>query len=108
MDMSVAKLNVYQFDDYRHLLVALIQKRKREKKPFSYRWFAQRAGLSAPNFLNLVVRGKRHLSVASLEKVIEIFQLNREEGEFFRHLVQFNKAKTLSEREHFALQLIKL
>jgi uncharacterized protein (TIGR02147 family) len=102
------KLNIYQFDDYRELIGALISQRRKEKKIFSYRWFSQRAGLSAPNFLNLVVKGKRHLSTDSVEKVIEIFQLNREEAEFFRHLVHFNKAKTLSEKEHFALQLIKL
>jgi len=102
------KLNVYQYDDYRHLLGALISQRRKEKKFFSYRWFAQRAGFTSPNFLNLVVKGKRHLSIEGLEKVISIFQLSKQEGEFFRYLVHFNRAKTLSEKEHFAHQLIKL
>jgi uncharacterized protein (TIGR02147 family) len=102
------KINIFQYEDYRVLLAALIAQRKKEKRVFSYRWFSQKAGLTAPNFLNLVVKGKRHLSTDSLEKVITIFQLNKEEGEFFRYLVHFNKAKTLSEKEHFALQLIKL
>ncbi len=102
------KLNVFQFQDYRQLLVALIEQRKKEKKVFSYRWFSQRAGLTSPNFLNLVVKGKRHLSTSSLEKVVEIFQLTKEEGNFFRHLVHFNKAKTLSEKEHFAHQLVQM
>lgn len=101
------KINIFQFQDYRELLLALIQQRKKEKKVFSYRWFSQKAGLTSPNFLNLVVKGKRHLSSDSVEKVIEIFGLTKDEGEFFRHLVQFNKAKTLSEKEHFAQALIK-
>jgi len=102
-----SKVNVFQFQDYRQLLIALIEQRKKDKKVFSYRWFSQKAGLTSPNFLNLVVKGKRHLSAESLEKVIEIFQLGKEEGDFFRNLVHFNKAKTLSEKEHFASQLIK-
>lgn len=102
------KINIYKYQNYRELLIALIEQRKKDKKTFSYRWFSQRAGLSSPNFLNLVVKGKRHLSTNSLEKVIEIFQLTKEEGDFFRHLVFFNKAKTLSEKEHFAEQLIRL
>lgn len=102
------KLNIYQYEDYRGLLGALIAQRRKQKKFFSYRWFSQRAGFTSPNFLNLVVKGKRHLSIDSLEKVIAIFQLTKEEGEFFRYLVHFNKAKTISEKEHFAHQLVKL
>ncbi|WP_413288089.1 TIGR02147 family protein [Bdellovibrio sp. HCB337] len=104
----VARINVFQYQDYRQLLLALIEQRKKDRKPFSYRWFSQRAGLTSPNFLNLVVKGKRHLSTESLEKVVEIFQLNKDEGHFFRHLVHFNKAKTLSEKEHFARQLLHI
>lgn len=104
----VARINVFQFQDYRQLLFALIEQRKKDRKPFSYRWFSQRAGLKSPNFLNLVVKGKRHLSAESLEKVVEIFQLNKDEGHFFRNLVHFNKAKTLSEKEHFARQLLQI
>lgn len=103
-----SKINIFQYQDYRLLLAALIEQRKKEKKTFSYRWFSQRAGLTSPNFLNLVVKGKRHLSTSSLEKVVEIFQLTKEEGNFFRYLVQFNKAKTLSEKEHFAHQLVQI
>lgn len=102
------KINIFQYQDYRKLLVALIEQRKQDRKTFSYRWFSQKAGLKSPNFLNLVVKAKRHLSANSLEKVIEIFQLNKEESLFFRHLVNFNKAKTLSEKEHFAQQLVRI
>lgn len=102
-----AKVNIFKFNDYRNALKALIEQRKKNRQAFSYRWFADRAGLSSPNFLNLVVKGKRHLSAATTEKVIEIFQLNKEEAIFFRNLVRFNKAKTLPEREQFAAQLIR-
>jgi len=101
------RVNIFSFNDYRQALKALIDHRKKNGQTFSYRWFSQRAGLTSPNFLNLVVKGHRHLSSETLEKVIEIFRLNKEEGDFFRNLVQFNKAKTLSEKEHFAGQLVR-
>jgi uncharacterized protein (TIGR02147 family) len=100
-------VSVFQYQSYQELLLALIEQRKQNGKPFSYRWFSARAGLTSPNFLQLVVKGKRHLSGASVEKVIEIFHLKKEEGEFFRALVQFNKAKSLSEKEHYAHQLLR-
>lgn len=100
------KLNIFRYQDYRKLVKDLIVERKQNKKVFSYRWFSQKAGLTSPNFLNLVVQGKRHLSSESCESVISIFQLTRDEGTFFRNLVQFNKAKTLSEKERYAQQLI--
>lgn len=102
------KLNVFEYHDYRKLLLGLIQERKRLKKTFSYRWFSQRAGFNSPNILNLVVKGKRHLSLESAEKVIEIFNLKKEEGIYFKNLLQFEKAKTLSEKEYFAKEIIKL
>jgi uncharacterized protein (TIGR02147 family) len=105
--MGLTKVNIFKFNDYREVLIALIGQRKKNRQAFSYRWFSQRAGLTSPNFLNLVVKGQRHLSPDSIEKVIEIFGLNKEEGDFFRNLVHFNKAKTLSEKEHFAALLVR-
>lgn len=101
-------VNVFQYKNYRDLLLALIEQRRQNGKTFSYRWFSERAGLTSPNFLHLVVKGKRHLSGSSVEKVIEIFHLKKDEAEYFRSLVQFNKAKSLSEREHFANKLLSL
>jgi uncharacterized protein (TIGR02147 family) len=102
-----SKVNIFKFNDYREILKALIKQRKINRQVFSYRWFSKRAGLTSPNFLHLVVKEQRHLSAESIEKVIEIFQLNKEEGDFFRNLVHFNKAKNLSEKEHFAAQLLR-
>ncbi len=54
-----------------------------------------------------MVRGKRHLSTKSVEQVIQVFQLKSDEARFFRYLVRFNKAKTLSEKEHCAFKMIQ-
>lgn len=97
---------MFQYESYQELLKAMIAQRKQNGRTFSYRWFSKQAGLSSPNFLHLVVNGQRHLSGASVEKVIKIFHLKKEEADFFRVLVLFNKAKNLSEKEHYAHQLL--
>lgn len=99
-------INVFSYTDYRKLIVDLIAYRKQQKLPFSYRWFSQMAGFSSPNILNLVVKGKRHLSNESAEKVAQIFKLDKDEKQFFKTLVQFQRAKTVSEKEQYAKELL--
>jgi uncharacterized protein (TIGR02147 family) len=47
------------------------------------------------------------LSVESAEKVIEVFKLKKDEGLFFKTLIKFEKAKSLSEKEYFAKELVR-
>ncbi|MGE3756344.1 MAG: TIGR02147 family protein [Pseudobdellovibrionaceae bacterium] len=109
--MSAAKklqFNVFEFDDYRQLLKALIEKRKSEGKVFSYRWFAKQAGFSSPNFLKLVIDGERNLSDDSIEKVIRVFHLDKKEGTFFRILVNLSQAKSSELKQELSEQILKL
>lgn len=106
--MQQPKFNIFQYEDYREILLTLIQNRKKQGLPFSYRWFSQRAGFTSPNILNLVVKGKRHLSMESADRVIEIFHLKKDEALFFKKLIEFQKAKSLSEKELYARELIQI
>lgn len=99
---------LFTFDDYRNALKWLISQRKNLSKPFSYRWFARQAGYTSPNFLKLVIDGKRDLSEESTEKVINIFKLSKQEGHFFRTLVLLNKTKSIEKKGELANQIIKM
>lgn len=101
-------LDIFKYDDYRKLLIDLIEERKAKGEVFSYRWFSKQAGFRSPNFLKLIVSGARQLSSASIEKVADVFQFSQRQREYFRNLVFFNRAKTISEREFFAQALLKL
>jgi uncharacterized protein (TIGR02147 family) len=65
------------------------------------------AGFRSPNFLKLVIEGKRNLSATSIEKFIHAFQLKAREAEYFRVLVHLNQAKTLDEKKLYAEQLMR-
>jgi uncharacterized protein (TIGR02147 family) len=76
--------------------------KKETQRNFTYRWFSNQAGLSSPNYLKLVMDGKRNLSGGeTIQKFCVGFKLNRQETEFFENLVQYNLAKTFDEKNRF-------
>jgi uncharacterized protein (TIGR02147 family) len=101
-------ISVFEFDDYVELLKALIEARKSEGLPFSFRWFSQKAGFTSPNYLHLVLAKKRHLSSEAANAASEIFRLGTKESEYFKLLVEFNKAKTPTSRSEVGQKMIQL
>ncbi|MAV90438.1 MAG: hypothetical protein CL676_03390 [Bdellovibrionaceae bacterium] len=101
------KPSIYEYTNFRVYLKALYDHFKSETSHFSYRYFSQRAGFSSPNFLKLVIEGKRNLSPASTEKFIFALKMTKSEGEFFKGLVQFGQSKSPAERSRAASLLLK-
>jgi hypothetical protein len=91
--------SVFNYVNYRRFLKDYYQQAKAEKKYFSYRYFSRRAGINSPNFLKVVIEGKRNLSSKTIDKFANALGLNRNEAMFFRRLVVFNQAKTASEKQ---------
>lgn len=96
---------VYTFDNYRAFLKAYYEYRKSEENDFSYRVFAREAGFKSPNFLKLVIDGKRGLTAASLPQVCRALRLDPQENDFFRRLVAFNQAVEPLEKRRLAAEL---
>jgi uncharacterized protein (TIGR02147 family) len=80
---------------------------KSSKPFFSFRYFSRAAGFTSPNFLKLVMEGKRNLTGESTERFITALKLSKREAEFFRHLVRLNQAATVEEKRHFTEQLFR-
>ena len=54
--------DLFKYLDYRHFLKDHYREQKEKKgSVFSFRSFARQAGLRSPNFLQLVMEGKRNL-----------------------------------------------
>lgn len=98
----------FEYDDYRDLLGELIRRRKSAGLPCSYRWMAQQAGYTSPNFFKLVVDRHRELTAEGAERVVAMFKLGLAEGDYFRTLVQFQRAKDLSSKVDLAEKLVRL
>lgn len=95
---------IFEYMDYRKFLQDFYEESKAKKRYFSYRYFAQKAGLNAPILLKMVIDGKRNLSRKSIDKFIKGTDLREKEALFFRNLVLFNQAKTALEKyEHYSV-----
>jgi uncharacterized protein (TIGR02147 family) len=85
--------DIFNYLDYRHYLKDFYREKKEAQgSSFSYRSFSRAAGLSSPNFLKLVMDGKRNLGPDGIRKFIKALKLNKEGAEHFRNLVVFNQA----------------
>lgn len=67
-----------------------------------------KAGFTSPNYLHLILDKKRHLSESSIEKVLQVFGISGKDADYFRLLVQFNKAKLPSVRSEIGKKILKL
>jgi uncharacterized protein (TIGR02147 family) len=97
---------VFEYGDYRLFLDDSYHYFKARFRQFSFRYFSKRAGFASPNFLKLVIEGKRNLSADSIPRFADALKLGKAEAEFFAHLVEFNQSKNPSHRaEHARLML---
>jgi uncharacterized protein (TIGR02147 family) len=85
--------SVYEYTDYRAYLRDYYVAEKARRPAFSYRYFARRAGHTSPNFLKLVIEGKRNLGPARITAFARALELDVEEASFFADLVSFGQAK---------------
>jgi uncharacterized protein (TIGR02147 family) len=98
--------SVFEYGDYRLFLGDSYHYFKTRFRQFSFRYFSKRAGFASPNFLKLVIEGKRNLSADSIPRFADALKLSKAEAEFFAHLVEFNQSKNPSHRaEHAQLML---
>jgi uncharacterized protein (TIGR02147 family) len=99
--------NVFEYSDYRLFLGDTYHYLKTRFTQFSFRFFSRRAGFASPNFLKLVIEGKRNISPASIPRFTEALKLSKSEAEFFTHLVQFNQSKNPSQRAESAKGMLQ-
>lgn len=100
--------DVFEYTDYREFLRDRYKSLKRENaRAFSFRLFSKRCGFNSPNFLKLVMDGKRNLSEDSAERFARGFKFSRDEMNFFKSLVRFNQATVQEDKEKLAKQLFR-
>ena len=98
---------IFEYMDYREFLRNLFEKRKKDHPFYSYRLFSQKAGFKSPNFLKLVVDGKRNLTKESVYRVAKAFNLNKSESDYLENLVFLNQSKTLDEKNLYLSRILR-
>jgi uncharacterized protein (TIGR02147 family) len=98
--------NIFEYLNYRQYLSDYFEEQKQKTPQFSHRFFARQLGLATPNFVLLVIQGKRNLSQSTCLKISQVLKHSNEESQYFEHLVNFMQAKRHEEKDRYFNQLI--
>ena len=84
---------IYKYFDYKKYLSDYFEFQRKEQPFFSLRYVEKRVGIDASNIVK-ILNNKRELSKSGIIGFIKYLKLNRNEGEYFKYLVLFAKAKS--------------
>jgi uncharacterized protein (TIGR02147 family) len=90
--------NVFEYTDYREYLRDSYALNKKQDPRFSYRNFSMRLGFSSPNFLMLVVQGKRNISRSTCFKISKLLRHTKREAGYFENMVFFSQVESQEEK----------
>jgi uncharacterized protein (TIGR02147 family) len=94
-------VDLFAYTDYRKYLRDFIDARKESNTFQSLRYSAGKMGVDPGNLVK-ILNNERHLSPKSVDQTIGFFKFSEREGEYFRTLVAFAKAKKQSDiKRHF-------
>jgi uncharacterized protein (TIGR02147 family) len=99
--MDAALKTVFHYTDYRKYLRDYYDWAKANKKGFSHRSFMAKTGMSGPNYFKRVMDGVHDLTDNSIPKFAAALDLGEAEAHYFRHLVYFNQAETLEDKDRW-------
>jgi len=100
--------SIYDYLDYRTYLRDMFAHRKERQRFFSHRYFAKKAEFASPNFLQLVIKGKRNLSSKSVAQVAKGFDLGKRERDYLELLVNMGQASTTADRNYYYQKLTRV
>jgi uncharacterized protein (TIGR02147 family) len=100
---------VSEYLDYRQYLQDFyLYKRSQTQnqlRPYTYSVFAAAADIKSPNYLKMIIEGKRNLSEDMIAKFARALSLNKARANEFKLLVLFNQATDPSERNMLLKEL---
>lgn len=99
--MDAPLKSVFHYTDYRKYLREFYDWAKANQKGFSHRAFMAKTGMSGPNYFKRVMEGVHNLTDNSIPKFAAALALNETETQYFRHLVYFNQASSLEEKDRW-------
>jgi uncharacterized protein (TIGR02147 family) len=96
-----SNVNIFDYTDYRKYLFDFYTDQKKNRKAFSYRFFARKAGINSVGLYKDVVEGRQNLGRALIFKFSTAMGHSKKEAEYFENMVYLNEARTVEERKLF-------
>ncbi len=100
------------YTDFRQFLNDVyLHRRKTEStglRQYSYSAFSAAADIKSPNYLKLIIEGRRNLSDDMIQRFAKALRLHKSEAEEFRALVHYGQATEPIQRNHYLKELADL
>ncbi|MGE3759414.1 MAG: TIGR02147 family protein [Pseudobdellovibrionaceae bacterium] len=90
---------ITKYNSYRAFLSDMIEHKKSIRSQFSFRGLSQKVGLKSPNYIQLVLQGKRNLTTATAERICKVLLTSKSETEYFLALVGRDNAVNLEDQK---------
>src|SRR4051794_30677028 len=97
---------IFHYRSYRQFLGDYYRTQKAGRSGFTYARFSERAGLRSPNYLKLVMDGKKNLTAENIARFARALGLRELERDYFAALVRLNQSKSSWEREYHEERLL--
>ena len=85
--------NIFEYTNFREYLADFFEESKKSDPLFSHRYLASRLGLSTPNLIWLIIKGKRNLTRSVCDRLVKLLRLTKRRANYFRAMVDFLQAK---------------
>jgi len=92
------EITVAEFTDYREYLRALFESKKKLNRRFSFRRFSAVVGFKSPNYLQMILDGRRNLTPDTAATIAAKLKITGGERDYFVALVKKAGAANDSER----------
>jgi uncharacterized protein (TIGR02147 family) len=106
---SVNLPSLSDYMDFRLFLADFYRAKKAQTRlsirPYSYAIFSAAADIKSPNYLKMIIEGKRNLSMDMVSKFAKACALNKAHTDEFRYLVVFNQSEDPADRNYALKQL---
>jgi uncharacterized protein (TIGR02147 family) len=102
------KISLFRFICYQDYLKEYFEARKKADPKFSHRYLSRRLGLSSPNFIMMVMQGKRKLTRSMAFKLSHEFNLSKKEAEYLECMVEFTRAISAKEKDEYFSRMMEL
>lgn len=96
--MEIEKSPIFLVDDYRDFLKRAFAIKKSKNARFSFRQFAALVGFKSPNYLQMILDGRRNLSITLAESISLKLKLSNAESSLFIALVRMSRAGSPAEK----------
>lgn len=102
-------LNLEKYLDFRLLLNDFYEMKKKQSeksiRPYNYATFSAAADIKSPNYLKMIIEGKRNLSDEMIFKFAKAMSLTKEQTTEFLILTHYSQSKDPAERNLFLKEL---